>query len=100
MKKISAAKVSLRQSRLVLYATAGAATAVGAVPAAEAEIFYSGPVNLKFHPLRGQVQSTHIQLDQPGDSINPRLAETNSEAVFGLAEFRVSGVGGASVVGI
>jgi hypothetical protein len=54
---------------------------------------------LRLDPARFHVESTHIQLDQPGDSINPRVAETNSEAVYGLAEFFVRGVGGASVAG-
>jgi hypothetical protein len=99
MRKRLNQKASVQQGRWALYATAGAATALGGVSVAEGEIFYSGLIHLKFHPPRFHVSSTHIQLDKPGDSINPRLAETNSEAVYGLAEFRVSGVGGASVVG-
>lgn len=99
VKNASKRKADVKPRRWALYAVAGAATTLGGVSVAEGEIVYSGPLHLKFHPPRGQVSSTHIQLDQAGDSISPRLAETNSEAIFGLAEFRVSGVGGASVVG-
>ena len=99
MKSSSNRKVLVEQSRWALYATAGAATLVGGASAAESEIFYSGRIDLKFHPPHSQISSTFIQLDQPGDSINPFLWELNSEAVFALAEFKVLGVAGASLVG-
>src|SRR5262249_22857727 len=99
MKKSSNRKVLVEQSRWALYATAGAATLVGGANVAESEIFYSGRIDLKFHPPHSQISSTFIQLDQPGDSLNPFLWELNSEAVFALAEFKVLGVAGASLVG-
>ena len=45
--------LNVSTSRWLAYATAGAATAFGAVPASEAEIHYSGLVNVV---LPGQIE--------------------------------------------
>ena len=99
MKKSRRKERSITKSRWALYATAGAATALAGVHIAEGEIFYSGRVDIEFHPPPGGKANVFIQLDQPGDSINPYLARINSSTQGGDAKFRVYGVGGASVVG-
>ena len=99
MKNIPRKQVSLAKSRWAIYATAGAATALAAASSAEGEIFYSGLVDIGFNPPPGGSSNVHIQLDKPGDSLNPAVVRTNTGTIGGIAEFRVYGVGGASVVG-
>jgi hypothetical protein len=85
------AKVS--HSRWVAYATASAATALGASHSAEAAIHYSGIVNQKFPPHRGTLRT--FPLDQVDDFL---VFEHDPLHVyrFFVDYFRVQGVASAA----
>lgn len=82
---------SLSNSRWAAYATAGAATAVGCVVTTEdaaAAIHYSGPINQSFSG-----SSTYIQLDAPGDSINPAHFGSGASGVGAFFMYQIGGNG-------
>jgi MYXO-CTERM domain-containing protein len=59
--------LTIPTSRWLAYAGAGAATALAGASSVEAEIHYSGRVNVEFPP--DEYKSVTFALDQPGDSI-------------------------------
>jgi hypothetical protein len=61
----------IAHSRWLAYATAGAATALAGVPSAEADITYSGLLNIRFDAPPGGDARMNIQLDQPGNYLRP-----------------------------
>jgi hypothetical protein len=83
---------AIKSSRWTAYATAGAASALGCVATAEAEIHHSGPINQTFNdPTPGSPGTqAYFQLDQPGNSLNPFHVLT-AQGLFGLAFFGVYG---------
>ncbi len=83
------AKVS--HSRWLAYATAGAATALGGNHSLEADIHYSGRLEVEF-PRHSNV-SMRFQLDQPGDSLWSDHFDTTSG---GKANFNISAIGSAA----
>src|SRR4030095_1859734 len=59
--------VRIPSSRWLAYASAGAATALTGAPSVEAEIHYSGRVDVAFPP--DEDKSVAFQLEEPGNSI-------------------------------
>jgi PEP-CTERM motif len=90
LKRLRSKRVSLTNSRWAAYATAGAATAVGAVATAQADIHYSGSINQHFVAPAGSQTVGYFNL---GDAANRfGLAQTNLATSVGAAKFGIFGV--------
>lgn len=80
----------LSNSRWLAYATAGAATALGAVPAAEAEIHYSGIVDVAVDPPPGQSLATVSLPLSNGASIQFYVVSFGF-SIYNAASFKILG---------
>ncbi|MGH8165336.1 MAG: hypothetical protein ACREP1_13480, partial [Rhodanobacteraceae bacterium] len=78
----------IKSSRWIGYATAGAATAVGAAATAEADIHYSGPINQHFDANSSSQVVAYFNLS-PGNSFG--LAQTSFFSGIGAAKFGIFG---------
>ena len=85
--------VKVSHSRWLAYATASAATALGASHSAEAAIHYSGIVNQKFPPHRDTLKT--FPLDQAGDFLVFGRHDVQSGR-FAVDDFRVYGIASAA----
>ncbi len=80
--------LSIKTSRWAAYATAGAATAIGAAATADAAITYSGPLNVHFAASSSGQQVSYFNLGA-GNSFG--LAQTNLATSIGAARAGVFG---------
>ncbi len=89
----------INTSRWAIYATAGAATALGCAPA-DANIIYSGPVNHHFDAPPGGSSVAAFPLDQPGRSLFG-VFDRSDRGKNGAAEIFIfaSAGGAASIAG-
>lgn len=78
----------ISNGRWAAYATAGAATAIVGANSAEADIHYSGPLNIAFNAAASSTKMGSFALDN-GAEIRFAHVRTSSEA--GLALFRIQG---------
>lgn len=95
MKRLRRNKSSLvSSSRWLAYAAAGAATTLGAAQSAEAEIHYSGKINLLFPPTAPKIKK--LPLDQAADylvfkrgHVGPRTGVffRARDVIYGVGEF-------------
>ncbi len=99
MKTAKGKATAIALSRWAAYTSAGAATALMGANSAQAEIHYSGRVDIDLDPSRGETAQAFLQLDQPADVIHPWCKRWYSSTNGGDARFFVSAVGGASIVG-
>jgi hypothetical protein len=83
----------IKSSRWIGYATAGAATAVGAAATAEADIHYSGPINQHFDAASSSQIVAYFNL-APGASFG--LAQTSFFSGIGAARAGVFASGGTA----
>jgi MYXO-CTERM domain-containing protein len=81
--------VRIPTARWLAYASASAATALTTASQVEAEIHYSGKINIFFPP--DETKSVVLPLDQPGDSISFAHTGTGSWADFFLVRCAKSG---------
>lgn len=89
--------ISLSNSRWAAYATAGAATAVGAVSTAQADVHYSGPINQHFAAASSSQTVAYFNL---GNSANRfGLAQTNLATSIGEARFGIFGANSGAFAG-
>lgn len=86
----------IKSSRWIGYATAGAATAVGAAATAEADIHYSGPINQHFAAGSSSQVVGYFNL-APGASFG--VAQTNLGTSIGAARFGVFASASAAFAG-
>lgn len=82
------------QTRWAAYVTAGAATAIAGVHSAEADIHYSGVLNVSFDAQPG---STVLQTFALDNSAEIRFAHVRTASGAGLALFRIQGAAFSNV---
>jgi PEP-CTERM motif len=92
-KRLRSKPVSLTNSRWAAYATAGAASALGGIGSAEAQIHYSGPLNVAVPPLESVAHN--FALDN-GAQIRFANIGTPSGSQ-GVALFRIEGAAASNM---
>ena len=91
--KLRSKPASIANTRWAAYATAGAATALAGSNCAEADIHYSGIVNVHFPPHRDRLIA--FPLDQTGDS----LVFEHTASLCYRASFSINGIVSAAFRG-
>jgi len=99
MENLHRKHASIAKTRWAAYAAAGAATALAGSHSAEADIHYSGILNVPFQPHKDHAKK--FPLDQAGDFISFERRETNTGFIGGtnIAYFRIYGIAAASFRG-
>jgi PEP-CTERM motif len=89
--------ISITNSRWAAYATAGAATAVGAVATAQADIHYSGPINQHFAAASSSYQLAYFALGNAANSFG--LIQSNLGSGIGVVKFGIFGAASGAFAG-